>query len=243
MTFYAISRQRRANTTPLFALVALWFLILSIFHVLPAIDIDISAFFFSGPVCQPANPQIPCGYFPLATEASVQTARWVLYRLPYLAAGIVVIAIIVGNLSSALQDRMPFRRLWIALASVGLGTGLIVNGLLKEHSGRPRPIETNLFGGQMDFMPAGSFLGACNRNCSFVSGEASGAGWLICLLFLLPPRYRRWIAPPVVAASLATAFLRVAVGAHYASDALLGWLLSIVVFVGLLTLEARLSES
>ncbi|MGV2100185.1 phosphatase PAP2 family protein [Rhizobium sp. 21-4511-3d] len=82
----------------------------------------------------------------------------------------------------------------------------------------------------------------CERNCSFVSGEASDAGWLICVLFVLPPRYRMWTAPPVILASLATAGLRVAVGAHYASDATLGLLLSIAVFLGLLALEERIAE-
>lgn len=152
------------------------------------------------------------------------------------------VRLLVVERGARLRYRMPVQRLWISLLSLGIGTGLITNLFLKAHSGQPRPFDTDLFGGKLQFMPAGSFNGACERNCSFVSGEASGAGWLICVLFVLPPRYRIWIAPPVILASVATAGLRVAVGAHYASDATLGLLLSITVFLGLLALEERIAE-
>ncbi|MBB3317549.1 membrane-associated phospholipid phosphatase [Rhizobium sp. BK399] len=37
------------------------------------------------------------------------------------------------------------------------------------------------------------------------------------------------------------AALRVAVGSHYVSDALLGWLLAVIVFMGMLIVENRIS--
>ena len=240
-TLLAVPRTRGYSGTFL-ALGASWLLLLSIFHVWPVIDIRISEMFFSGPLCQPKTV-IPCGYFTFSTEPLVKTTRWVLYALPYAAAGIVIGALALAAISAKFRARLPVQRLWIALISLALSTGLITNAILKAHWGRPRPIQTDIFGGALDFMSAGSFGGACERNCSFISGEASGAGWLVCLLLLLPPRYRAWIAPPVIAASVATAFFRVAVGAHYASDAILGWLLSVVVFAGLLSIEARLATT
>jgi membrane-associated phospholipid phosphatase len=65
---------------------------------------------------------------------------------------------------------------------------------------------------------------------------------MLCLLFLLPSRIRLWVGPPLVASSLIMAGLRVAVGAHYASDALLGWLLAIILFMALLIVEARIAD-
>ncbi|MGR6431364.1 phosphatase PAP2 family protein [Rhizobium sp. PAMB 3174] len=116
------------------------------------------------------------------------------------------------------------------VVSMLVGPYVLVNLVLKEISGRPRPRVTDLFGGDMTFMPAGVFGGECDHNCSFVSGEASGAGWLICLLVILPPAWRKRLFIPIVASSLLTAGLRVLYGGHYLSDALLGWLLSVVVF-------------
>ncbi|WP_112389334.1 phosphatase PAP2 family protein [Rhizobium sp. BE258] len=129
---------------------------------------------------------------------------------------------------------LVIERIWPALGSLAISTGLLTNFWLKSHSGRPRPIQTNLFGGSLEFEPAGSFLGACVRNCSFVSGEASAAGWLACLIFIVPAKHRALAAPPILCASIATVYLRVGFGAHYASDAILGWLLSVVVFAGFL---------
>jgi hypothetical protein len=104
--------------------------------------------------------------------------------LPYLGAAIVIIALMAAGVSRTLRQRLPLRRLWLSLFSLGLSAGLMTNLILKSHSGRPRPRQTDLFGGSLEFMPAGSFNGACERNCSFVSGEASGAGWLNLSSFL-----------------------------------------------------------
>ncbi|QFY63272.1 phosphatase PAP2 family protein (plasmid) [Rhizobium grahamii] len=235
-TLHAVSNQR-IYADRFFILTSLWALLLSIFHTWPMIDVRISAYFFSGPLCLGTTAAKPCGYFALNQVPSITALRWFLYALPFVAVAIIAGCLIAARVSHRFRDRLPIRRLWLSLASLALGTGLITNLVLKGHSGRPRPSGTDLFGGGNRFMPAGSFHGACQANCSFVSGEASGAGWLICVLILLPPRYRAWVAPPVILVSLSTAFLRVAVGAHYTSDVVLGWLLSIVIFAGLLALE------
>ena len=106
-----------------------------------------------------------------------------------------------------------------------------MNLLLKSFSGRPRPHQTDLFGGDLSFMPAGSFGGQCENNCSFISGEAAGAGWLICLIPLLPHRLRLVMAPGIIAVSVVTPALRFSFGGHYLSDVMLGWLSSPVVFL------------
>src|SRR5690606_1953513 len=96
-------------------------------------------------------------------------------------------------------DRVAARRYSLSLLALALGPYILVNLLLKSFSGRPRPDETNLFAGDHTFMPAGSFAGQCDNNCSFVSGEAAGAGWVACLVPLLPARFRPFLAPPILA--------------------------------------------
>ncbi|MEI9804295.1 MAG: hypothetical protein WDN48_07260 [Pseudolabrys sp.] len=62
---------------------------------------------------------------------------------------------------------------------MALGPGLAVNVLLKDHWGRPRPIDVTQFGGMDKFVPWWDPRGACPNNCSFVSGDVAGAFWTI----------------------------------------------------------------
>ncbi len=109
------------------------------------------------------------------------------------------------------------------LASLALGPGLVVNAILKTFSGRPRPYQTDLFGGAWPFEPAWHFGGACLSNCSFVAGEASTAMWLLAPCLLLPKDARLVVGIPVALVGLALSLNRMAFGGHYLSDVLLSW--------------------
>jgi membrane-associated phospholipid phosphatase len=129
------------------------------------------------------------------------------------------------NLTLALLIALAFvrsapRRATILGAGVyALGPGLVVNGVLKPLSDRPRPIQTELFGGMAPVkpwwdwstVPDGSYL-------SFSSGEAAATAWLVGLALLAP---KAWRMPAIVAASLyciVISGLRIAFGAHWLSD-------------------------
>ncbi|MEZ5840483.1 MAG: phosphatase PAP2 family protein [Hyphomicrobiales bacterium] len=119
------------------------------------------------------------------------------------------------------------------LASALIANGLVVNLMLKEHWGRARPHQTLDFGGEHAFTPAWAMSDACASNCSFVSGEASSAFWLLTAACLVPPLYR--VPVGVVLAVLAgtIAFNRVAVGGHYLSDIVLSALITLTVAAAL----------
>lgn len=209
--------------TAVLALIVAWFALLAAFYLHPSLDVEVSSFFFTGPLCQAALPDFVCGYFPLRRLQVVdRRCEWHFFK---------------GNP----QAHSDGQACGCDRKSL-LGAGTNCKRFLKSYSGRPRPVQTSVFGGPFDFAAAGTFVGECAKNCSFVSGEASGAGWMLCLLFLLPSRIRLWVGPPLVAGSLIMAGLRVAVGAHYASDALLGWLLAIILFMALLIVEARIAD-
>lgn len=212
----------------------LWFCLLALFHAFPQIDVAIADAFFNPSVCVTGDlPGRICGAFTLSTDFLLQIVRRVLFYMPVFF-GIVLIVVLIKNLQhhGATYCAERTKNCWIALAALIAGPYLLVNLIMKSVSGRPRPYETDLFGGDKLFAAAGSFDGSCYNNCSFISGEAAGAGWVACLIFLVPARYRLFVAPPLFAVTLVSPALRVSFGGHYFSDALLGFLSSVVVFAG-----------
>jgi len=125
----------------------------------------------------------------------------------------------------------------------GLGTGVVVNAILKENWGRPRPVDIQTFGGAGTFEPALHPSNQCNSNCSFVSGHAA-TGFTLLALGLLgaPATRRRWLLWGL-AAGLSTGALRIAQGGHFLSDVLFSglviWLCGAALRTGYLYLRAR----
>lgn len=217
---------------------ALWWVTLCFFYVFPQIDLVVAKWFFVPFTCQETpNALGICGHFPLSRDDFHKGLRKLLFFLPS------VIAIILACMAALELRRrrrgvkkLDFRYYGAALVSFVVGPYILVNLWLKTHSNRPRPYETDIFGGKHMFEPAGSFAGTCNNNCSFISGEGAGAGWLFCLIILVPPALRPLLVPPIVVVAFVTPALRVAWGGHYLSDAVLGWMSSPVIFFGVLAL-------
>lgn len=115
----------------------------------------------------------------------------------------------------------------LAAFSAFLGPLLIVNWTLKEFWGRPRPFQTSEFGGEAAYLPPGSIGDACASNCSFVSGEAAAAFWLVWLVILVPARMRKTAMNVLLASAVFTAGLRVAFGRHYISDVMIGGMIGV----------------
>ena len=113
-----------------------------------------------------------------------------------------------------------------ALATYTICLGVLINLVLKEHWGRPRPFQTDLFGGQWPFVPVGEVSSYCQTNCSFASGEAAGGFWLACLATLLPRRWRMAGTLLALAIAILTSTLRIAFGMHFLSDVVVSWLLT-----------------
>ena len=213
-------------------LFCLWWLLLIIFYLFPQIDISVTHAFFTLVECPPqsATGQV-CGHFPYQSHGILRFLRLVLFYLPGSTALFLILLLVRAIwLHGAGFWMTKARALALALMALVLGPYLLVNIVLKSLSGRPRPYETDLFAGHLPFAPAGSFSGACHDNCSFVSGEAAGAGWVACLIPLLPAWLRPILGPPIMVVSLVTPALRIAFGGHFLSDVTLGWLSSVVIF-------------
>ena len=70
---------------------------------------------------------------------------------------------------------------------------------LKDHWSRSRPIDVPQFGGEERFTAWWDPRGGCPKNCSFVTGDGSGAFWTLAPAALAPPAWR----PVAYAAALA----------------------------------------
>ncbi|HWJ73143.1 MAG TPA: phosphatase PAP2 family protein [Kaistia sp.] len=205
-------RAARAPTGDPLLWVALYLLACSaVFIAFPAIDRVVAGWFHdqSG--------------FPATQVASLGALRRLGDQLVILML-VVLAASVIGKLvwptrPIAIRPRSTI----FLLASLALGPGLVVNALFKTFSGRPRPYQTDLFGGTWTFEPAWHFGGACISNCSFISGEASTAIWLLAPVLLLPRALRLPVGIPVALVGLALSLNRIAFGGHYLSDVMLSW--------------------
>ena len=186
------------------------------FGLYPRLDLQISALFYD-----PVRRTWP------ADESAI--LRY--YRDVSSVLSSILVIIAVGAFAlAAIRRRVPsligLRAASVLLGSLLLGPGLITNVLLKPQWGRPRPAEVTDFGGHLAFVPWWSPHGACDGNCSFVSGEESMAAWLIAWAVVLPGRYR---GIAMAAALLQCALMgacRVAMGGHFASDVLFAVILT-----------------
>jgi lipid A 4'-phosphatase len=113
------------------------------------------------------------------------------------------------------------RALIFLVATMAIGPGVIVNLGMKDHLHRPRPVQTQDFGGADEFRPWYRFDGACSKNCSFVSGEAAEAFWMVAPATLAPPSWRGLAIAGALLFGIAASLLRMAFGGHYLSDVVL----------------------
>ncbi len=101
------------------------------------------------------------------------------------AAGLVIF--VLGFFKNALVKYRVIG-LFLALYMI-IGPGLIVNTVFKDHWGRPRPIDTQLFGGKDQFHQLWE-RGIPGNGRSFPSGQASTGFFFFAFYFLLRDRAR-----------------------------------------------------
>jgi len=170
-------------------------------------------------------------------DRMVAAAMWRLHAIPALraigdaepAAMSVAVALFAGLLVFAFLSLLlrwklhkeRLRALLFILATFAIGPGLIVNVVLKDHWGRPRPVHTVELGGTAAFVPVLETSRECGQNCSFVSGDVSAAIAFLAVAMLLPPIPRRWASVGILLLAVAIGATRMVVGAHFLSDLLL----------------------
>ena len=139
-----------------------------------------------------------------------------------------VVAAVVTRMLRLLQRVIPGRVVLFLVSTLALGPGLLVNGILKDHWHRPRPLQVTEFGGSKAYVDWWNSGGSCERNCSFVSGEVASAAWMFAPAMLVPPQ---WRGAAFAGAAIFTAVIsvsRMAAGGHFFTDVLFAALLTML---------------
>lgn len=189
-----------------------------LFNQLPEIDLWVSDHFYNGVL------------FPAAQHPLIEF----IYRL-FAKIHLLYLVILLIGLAITYSFRRPLpvwrKRLSYLLIVLLLGPGLLVNLGLKDNSfGRPRPIQIEAYGGKSQFSPAFSYSGVCHHNCSFVSGHAAVAFYLMALGWAFG---RRWVFVLGVILGIVVGAVRISQGGHFLSDVVFSFWT--VYFVSLIT--------
>jgi len=202
------------STTRLVIIITL--ICMVVFALAPELDLAVARIFFRD------------GGFVAASTALGDAARRFFWDAPY---GVLALALALYALRRMGRvSRGPDGRAIVFLVlTLALGPGLLLNGALKEHSGRPRPVFTQEFGGAWAFRPWNDFRGECDTNCSFASGETGTAAWTLAPALLTPPPARIYAVAGALVFTAGAGALRVAFGGHYLSDVLFAALFTILI--------------
>ncbi len=188
-----------------------------LFAAFPLWDLEVAQLFFD-----PERAK-----FPLSINYEWNLVRQAANWVPFLLLAPALFALLRKLVFPDQQMLIAPSVVLYLLGSFLLGPGVTSNLLLKENWGRPRPIGVQQFAGTADFQPWWRPGGACKRNCSFVSGEASQAFWTIAPATLAPPQVRAVALGGAVIFGTAVGSLRVVFGRHFVSD---------IVFAGIITI-------
>jgi membrane-associated phospholipid phosphatase len=202
------------NRTGLFVVLALGAAIGVVFAVFPELDLKISRLFF-----EPRERWFALLYYIFAEEHTWllrvrDAAMWIVAALALAP----VAALILKLLRPTKPMLMSPRSVVFLLGTLALAPGVLANTVLKEHWGRPRPIEVRGFTGSDAFVPWWDPRGACDQNCSFISGEAAGAFWTLAPAALAPPPVRPLAYAAALAFGAAVGVIRIGMGGHFFTD-------------------------
>lgn len=174
----------------------------------PAIDLTVSGWFYD-----PAWRG-----FPLRVDPVFEWFRKEMPVFLFGFAGFVVVAWAAAEMLGRAVCGVTRRIGAYVVLSLALGPGLVVNVLLKDSWGRPRPSTLREFGGTNHYVPPLVISDQCDDNCSFSSGHGALGFWTFAIALLAPPAWRSWAVAAALAFGIVVGLVRIAQGGHFLSD-------------------------
>lgn len=147
-----------------------------------------------------------------------------IYHYSNIPALILSIGALVGYVFSYSKERLlPYRKIFIFLVlAMVLGPGILVNSILKDNWGRPRPRELVQFGGEHAY-EAPLTIDPTSPGKSFPCGHATMGFYFFALALVLRKHKRKLANLTLLAAILwgsVIGWIRMGQGGHFASDVL-----------------------
>jgi lipid A 4'-phosphatase len=177
-----------------------------IFIIFPEIDLTFSKLFYSNEY----------GFF-LGKHPFFKLLYDIVPLITKLLAGICGIGIIL-KLIFYRNLKLLSSPLTYLLLTAALGPGLLVNTMLKDNFGRPRPSQIVEFGGDKIFIGPFKVSDQCRKNCSFTSGHAAMAFYLTSFAYIVSPHFNFIIYILGVLFGSVVGLARIAQGGHFLSD-------------------------
>lgn len=187
--------------------------------IFPHIDITVSSWFFDSAT----------GTFPARTQAF---AEWVRRDMPRVLFAIAIMVLAIRVAGEWLKEPIfgvTRRVAAFLLCSLAVGPGLVVNLILKDSWGRPRPSTIREFGGGDIYVPPLVMSDQCDRNCSFSSGHGALGFWPVALALLAPPAWRPVAVAAAVVFGAMVGFVRIAQGGHFLSDVVVSAIITVAI--------------
>lgn len=188
------------------------FILLGIlFAIFPKIDIDISNLFY-----KPDE-----GFYLSDKPLFMAVYNGVNYLTVAIATffGLYLIASFFKQKSVIM--RIHRKTIIFLITTLIVAPGIIVNVILKEHVGRPRPQDVTIFGGEKLFQPPFIISNECDSNCSFVSGHASLGFYFMSFGLVAVAGFRRkFLLASGLTLGWVIGFVRIIQGRHFFTDVL-----------------------
>ncbi len=161
---------------------------------------------------QPSNPDNP---WPIQ--------RWWLvkplydYAFPFtVVAGVIAFLVYMLSHFHAYTSRFRRRALYVLLV-IAIGPGVVVNLVVKDHWGRPRPVHVKEYGGEYDYVAPGRIGHSPDK--SFVCGHCS-VGYAFFVLYFLSQNHKAVYFALTLVLAWTMGFTRMTAGGHFVSDVL-----------------------
>lgn len=206
------------NCTGLLIALAIAAVVGVVFGLYPELDLRLSQPFYE--IDRASNK------FGLRTDEMLIIVRELAMWLITAIAVVPGLALAIKIMWPRTRLKVPGRAIVFMLSTLALAPGLWANVILKDNWGRPRPIDVPQFGGAEPFKAWWDPRGVCLKNCSFVTGDGSGAFWTMAPAALAPPAWRPAAYATAIAFGAGVGVLRMSFGGHFLTD---------VVFAGVFT--------
>jgi lipid A 4'-phosphatase len=207
------------NRTGLFIALGLALIIGLLFGIFPELDLKLAALFYDS-----AATSFPLKRSALAAFAR-DSAMWIAWAIALPALASIVVKLVRPDRPMLI----PARAAVFLLVTILLSAVVLTNLTFKSHWGRPRPVVVTQFNGPWEFVPWWDPRGACERNCSFFSGEGATAFWTYAPAALTPPAWRALAYTAATLFGIVTSVLRMAFGGHFFTDVAAAGLVSFLV--------------